>query len=835
MYVARQADCSPLKRSFEITLEYRYRCPSETTYHDCHGQAVNKLSLQIPLASPAKRRSISKLSRTDMLMPSTEVMSAAYPSFMSVFQSEEPSTSEDAGTVAVSETAHTTGLHDLLSNKSAPQETLHSLPLPLQHRGSIASLASASTQSSPTTTNSTFDSPLMADPSPSSSPESPTGALSLSPFKAAMSATDAPDAPPLINQNSNQDDSFAIPQIQQPAHVRSQSPGAGTRNVKNLSLNMDVVPAIRPATSLGIESSQLFSAPTSPMKEPLRTGRRKPTNLTIRTPGFQQLAFNHNISDVPPTPSNRPNLHHYQSSPSLVSLASPRIAPAGGLHLPIPSVRHSKAISQSSLPSQSITSSLPNLREEDDHSLQKTQETQERGYPGGPVQIYDCGVYLYLEPTRDEAGRFDTVINVAKEVKNPYAEKLTEDNSVMSIWRTTSDKTRVVEPQTAISEKSFKSAFEWPQPGELGTPTTPRPLSSINKEPEYIHVRWDHNSEILDDLYPLCQIIDERVQAGKKVLIHCQLGVSRSASLVIAYGLYKGYQSDFHSMYMVVKQRSQWVGPNMSLIYQLTDFRGKVSRGDYHSGGRAPPEIWFQSGVHSSDNLQTPRITPKMERTAITDDMPVETIPAPPPEFTAPMAPPLRLNKELPPVPLFPKGAVAEVPKVNLIGAPRQGDDNTSRSPPSSTEPSSPPPTQNEVERTAKRVAPRPLPFRLRPEFQAPAPIPPYNPRHPERPGLNFTQSSSHMDLAIQDVPTTPFLFSPRASEFITTPFGILGAGDLNTGSLHTNRVPSVPLTFSAVRHKPQDSRTAIGEADPRSPHQKDESGEMFPSIDDVL
>ena len=837
MYVARQANCSPLKRSLDVALEYHYLCPSETTYHDCHWQVVDQRTLRIPITSPAKRRSISTLSKINMLMPSTEVMSVSYPSFMSVFQSEEPSTSEDAGDVAVSETAQTTGLHDLLGDKSVPQQTLHSLPLPLQHRGSIASLTSDSTQSSPTTTNSTFDSPLMADPSPSSSPESPSGALPLSAFKTARPAADAPLS---INQSSNQDDRLPIPQIQRPSPVRSESPGAGSRNVKNLSLNMDVVPAIRPATSLGIESSHHFSAPTSPLREPLRTGRRKPTNLTIRTPGFQQLTFNRNNSDVPPTPSTRPNLHHYQSSPSLVSLASPRAAPAGGLEFPMPSLGQSKAVPQPSFSSQTTTTttatSLPNLREEDDHTLQKTQETQERGYPGGPVQIYDCGVYLYLEPTCEEAARFDTIINVAKEVKNPFTEIVAGNNSVMSIWRTAPDCTNITEPQTAISEISFKSAFEWPHPSELETPTTPRPSSSSKKEPEYIHVRWDHNSEILDDLYPLCRIIDERAQAGKKVLIHCQLGVSRSASLVIAYGLYKGYQPDFHSMYMAVKQRSQWVGPNMSLIYQLTDFRLKVSKGDYLNGGRAPPETWFQTAVPSSETLQTPSITPMMERTTIADnDKAAAIVPAPPPVSTAETALPLQLNKELPPVPTFAKDAVWKNADENVVDALIQVHKNLSEPPalPAGSSPS--PPGQSEVGRISKRLAPRPLPFRSRPDFQAPAPIPPHNPRDLEQPGLTFSQSFSHMDLAIQDVPTTPSLFSPRKTEFLATPFGISGAGDINTGSLQTNRVPSVPLNFGVLQHKAQDSRTAVGEVDPRSPHQKDDASDILRSIDDVL
>src|SRR5438270_270079 len=100
-------------------------------------------------------------------------------------------------------------------------------------------------------------------------------------------------------------------------------------------------------------------------------------------------------------------------------------------------------------------------------------------------------------------------------------------------------------------------------------------------------------NEPLDDLYSLCQIIDSRVAGGKNVLVHCQLGVSRSASLVIAYGLYKGFKTDFHSMYTSVKERSRWVGPNMSLIYQLMDFRAKVANGDYMTTSKPASPDWF--------------------------------------------------------------------------------------------------------------------------------------------------------------------------------------------------------------------------------------------------
>ena len=611
----------------------------------------------------------------------------------------------------------------------------------------------------------------------------------------------------------------------------SSNPGSvpdATKNVKNLSLNMSAVLLPRPSTSHGFES-HAFSAPTSPLKDTPRTGRKKPTNLTIRTPGFQQLSFNRAL-DVPPTPSSRPSLHHIVSSPALASLASPKKPPPGGLflHLPAPGTLIPSQGSDSSSSGQSATGQLPDLKEEDEMNPQKSQETQERGYSKGPTLIYDSGVYLYLEPTAEEAGKFDTVINVAKEVKNPFGLE--------------ARKREISEPQTAISEMSFKSAWEWPQSSEIATPSTPRPNSFIErKQPEYLHVPWDHNSEILEDLYCLCRLIDERIQAGKKVLIHCQLGVSRSASLVIAYGLYKGYQPDFHSMYMEVKERSQWVGPNMSLIYQLTDFRSKVVKGVYGDHCNNPKASWWQIQSSSSPVMDTPIAKQLSWQAPSQPDS--ERMPVLPSTFIAHPAaktvPPLRLNKDLPPVPLFPKiesmTTVATPVKLSqILGGIARSSPQPATTPEaaslseteSSPRPQSPP----------QSVSPRPLPFRER--FDASLSLSP--PKPSKTPRLGLLTGSPKMDLAMEE-PSSPSLFSPRATEFIASPFGITAAGDLAVvpgGEKKGVKGTLLPHPMRSIR--PSANHAAPGDQipvpfDPRSPHQQAEGPEIFRHIDDVL
>lgn len=504
-------------------------------------------------------------------------------------------------------------IHPLQVPAHVPVNTNSRRLFPSVHRESVSSMTSGSTESSPTTTISPFDSPSTGDVSPSSSPETPS-AMPLSYPKFTQIIRPVEVAPLSTMASDSSMLSLA------PNPPRPDSPGRRARNLKNLSLRMPLPSQSRPpiatASMLETTSKHHLSAPPSPIQIPSKSTRRRPANLTIRTPGLDKT-FTTNVPDlVPPTPLGRQSLRHAESSPSLASITSPGFAPRGGMQLPRPTSHHGtrRLSGTSSEDAVSPLTSMPDdgstfsqrviPEEEEDEPMLSRESTRgtDRGYPNGPIRIYDTGVFLYLEPTAEEAAQFDVVINVAKEVKNPFnTDNGARNNTVMSTWRNASMASKRFsggDPQTAISEISFKSAFEY-QPSESGsaTPTTPTAKSTT---PEYIHVGWDHNSEILDDLLPLCELVDDRIAQGKKVLIHCQLGASRSASLVIAYGLYKNRNLDFNSMYELVKARSQWVGPNMSLIYQLTDYRSRLQRGSPSS--RPPPREWFvQTGRRSSE------------------------------------------------------------------------------------------------------------------------------------------------------------------------------------------------------------------------------------------
>lgn len=181
--------------------------------------------------------------------------------------------------------------------------------------------------------------------------------------------------------------------------------------------------------------------------------------------------------------------------------------------------------------------------------------------------MHEPYIDLYLEPTAEQVRQYDVVMNVAVEVRNPL-NPLSEPKSPEPEVRL--DGGGGI--QYAPKRENLVRPSEQRQPS---SPTTPKatPVSPSNqpqstrdtsvKDPEYIHIPWEHNSDIVPDLLRLVKLIDEKVSQKKRVLVHCQCGVSRSASLVVAYGLYKDPSLSVQEAYDAVKARSKWIGPNM--------------------------------------------------------------------------------------------------------------------------------------------------------------------------------------------------------------------------------------------------------------------------------
>lgn len=523
---------------------------------------------------------------------------ASLPSFMSVFgDGSDNHQSKEVSAAATQPPNRSTGGAKRPSSSHQPFSTSF-------RRDSASTFESV--ESSPTTTISTVESSI-TEPSPSSSPESPSSALPLPGLK-----TYRTHSSPAVHTVMESQEQFSSSFPLLPGLERIESPNKKMRNTKNLSVNTaasnrqgsqlsKIAHSNAPAGPTGHASS---APPTPAFIVPPKAPRKKPSNLglTITTPD----SGSSNPPDprsaiVPQTPSD-PQLRTLRllQTPSSGQPFSPTHAPEGGMRLPpissgAASGRFGKAsrppLSVSPLSSFDTTTSSPitkqtldHVQEETDYDPPLSQEVKSPAYPQGPVCIYEPNIYLYLEPTQVEAREFDVVFNVAREVKNPFSKsedkpsigqvegsEQTKDDECSN--KPLAGREMTFESQTITSESSGGSVPDSQSDAALSVPSTPK---AIRPEPEYIHIPWDHNTNVVDDLLRLCQQIEDRERLGKRVLIHCQCGVSRSASLVVAYGIYKNPQLTVQEAYDAVKNRSRWIGPNMNLIYQLSEFKTKL-------------------------------------------------------------------------------------------------------------------------------------------------------------------------------------------------------------------------------------------------------------------
>lgn len=446
------------------------------------------------------------------------------------------------------------------------------------HHHTISDSTAGSNTSSPTTTISTVDDSSATEPSPGSSPESPPPAS----FSTGM-----------IRPHTS-DDGRPFFELQK------QAPPKKGRNLKNLAVDTSrgtgraasttslPLPALNGDSLSNGGASPAFVKPPTPPK-------RKPSNLglTLLTPASNKALPQEIKLAIPPTPANvRPGaLRHFQSSPSL-----PLLPELKTQHFAAPA-RMQTTLETIFSPSEAPQKSLLEEEEEQNFDIPLSKEEKPEAYPDGPICVYEPNVDLYLEPTAKQVREYDVILNVASEVRNPLIDHTEPDPSKNEL-RIDGGGGIQLPPrrgQTALEHPEARTVLE-------SSPATPKatPLvatfdeeakATPAKEPEYIHIKWEHNSDIVPDLLRLVKLIDEKVSQGKRVLVHCQCGVSRSASLVVAYGLYKNPTLSVQQAYDAVKKRSKWIGPNMNLIMQLQEFRSSLMNGGLLTSNRGMTPI----------------------------------------------------------------------------------------------------------------------------------------------------------------------------------------------------------------------------------------------------
>ncbi|KAJ9076429.1 tyrosine/serine/threonine protein phosphatase [Entomophthora muscae] len=174
---------------------------------------------------------------------------------------------------------------------------------------------------------------------------------------------------------------------------------------------------------------------------------------------------------------------------------------------------------------------------------------QQKTYSNGPKEILE-NLYLGDEMNASDPDvlkkyNIGFILNVAKEVDNSLV-----DFACSSHWQTVSDEKVCLQ----LKKHTFSTSSE-------------ESHSVYSKK-----LFWDHNQDNIQEFFAASfNFINLARSLGVGVLIHCQCGVSRSASLMIGYVMQANNLS-FESAYQHVKSKSSVVSPNLSLIAQLLEF-----------------------------------------------------------------------------------------------------------------------------------------------------------------------------------------------------------------------------------------------------------------------
>lgn len=93
---------------------------------------------------------------------------------------------------------------------------------------------------------------------------------------------------------------------------------------------------------------------------------------------------------------------------------------------------------------------------------------------------------------------------------------------------------------------------------------------------EYSNFRLSDNSSfnLLGQLSNITQEIHNKIQIGKKVLVHCKMGVSRAPSIVIAYLILKRGMT-YNSGFDYVLGINPKIAPNLGYLMQLQNLETK--------------------------------------------------------------------------------------------------------------------------------------------------------------------------------------------------------------------------------------------------------------------
>lgn len=107
---------------------------------------------------------------------------------------------------------------------------------------------------------------------------------------------------------------------------------------------------------------------------------------------------------------------------------------------------------------------------------------------------------------------------------------------------------------------------------------------------QYLNIKLDDSpsSDLKLHFSKAYQFISDTFSAGGRILVHCNLGVSRSSTIVIAY-IMKSKQWTLKVAYDYVRDRRTCIRPNRGFLHQLSDWEQSL----FGNKCTDPDELWF--------------------------------------------------------------------------------------------------------------------------------------------------------------------------------------------------------------------------------------------------
>ncbi|KAI9299866.1 protein-tyrosine phosphatase-like protein [Cunninghamella echinulata] len=204
------------------------------------------------------------------------------------------------------------------------------------------------------------------------------------------------------------------------------------------------------------------------------------------------------------------------------------------------------------------------------------QPKQVKYYENGPICILP-GIYLGDEynATNDEQlklYKINYIMNVATEVNHPRIDSFDK-------WDSNDDDQVLPCPTLSTSSSSTNSSSSSSlsltassSPTSSSSPSTENNKMIKYKKRSWHHQIMDNDQSSLKELHDaVMDIAFVKELNNKNILIHCQCGLARSASIIIAYVMYTR-QLSMQMALLEVKKQAPHINPNFSLMYHLREY-----------------------------------------------------------------------------------------------------------------------------------------------------------------------------------------------------------------------------------------------------------------------